>query len=85
MFVAFILAVSPKWSSADLQARFSQCTDVGEKLRWQAVMLKKEGRSAREIASICGRNEDWVRRTVSTVARNRVISVHSARCRHRPR
>ena len=64
MFVAFILAVSPKWSSADLQARFSQCTDVGEKLRWQAVMLKKEGRSAREIASICGRNEDWVRRTV---------------------
>jgi transposase len=64
VFVAFILAVSPKWSPAELRARFAQCTDVGEKLRCQAVMLEKEGRPAREIASICGRNEDWVRRTV---------------------
>ena len=64
MFVAFILAVSPKWSLEALQSRFSQCTDVGEKLRWQAVMLKKQGRSVKDIAGICGRNEDWVRRTV---------------------
>ena len=62
--MAFILGVSPAWTTEQLQSRFKSCTDVGEKLRWQAVMLKREGRSARDIAGICGRNEDWVRRTV---------------------
>lgn len=62
--MAFILRVSPRLTQAEIEQRFRKCRDVGEKLRWQAVMLKGEGRSAREIASICKRREDWVRRTV---------------------
>lgn len=59
-----ILKVSPHLTQEELVRRFKQCKDVGERLRWQAVMLKAEGRSARDIADVCKRREDWVRRTV---------------------
>jgi len=44
--------------------RFLPCDSKDEKLRWRAVMLKAEGRRANDIADICKRREDWVRRTV---------------------
>lgn len=59
-----ILRVSPRLTKDELVARFLSCHGKHEKLRWQAVMLKAEGRTARDIADICKRKEDWVRRTV---------------------
>lgn len=59
-----ILKVSPHLTPAQLVARFKKCPDADERLRWQAVMLKAEGRSAKDIADVCKRKEDWVRRTV---------------------
>ena len=44
--------------------RFLNCDRGDEKLRWQAVMLKLEGRRSVDIADICKRRVDWVRRTV---------------------
>ena len=59
-----ILQVSAHLTPAELLARFKQCQDADERLRWQAVLLKSEGRSAVDIADVCKRREDWVRRTV---------------------
>jgi transposase len=59
-----VLRVTPHLSKDELVARFLACDSKGEKLRWQAVMLKAEGRGARDIADVCKRREDWVRRTV---------------------
>lgn len=59
-----ILKVSPHLTANEVVARFKKCSDTGERLRWQAVMLKGEGRSARDIADICKKEVDWVRRTV---------------------
>lgn len=58
------LRVAPRLTHDELIARFLKCDSKDEKLRWQAVMLKAEGRSAVDIADICKRREDWVRRTV---------------------
>ena len=60
----FILHVSPHLTPSALVERFKCCRDAGERLRLQAVMLKSEGWSAKSIADICKRREDWVRRTV---------------------
>lgn len=60
----YILKVSPHLDHAELVRRFKLCEDAGERMRWQAVMLKAEGRTARDIADVCKRREDWVRRTV---------------------
>ena len=51
-------------SDDEVLQRFRQCRDVDEKLRWQAVLLKLEGRASADIADACKRREDWVRRTV---------------------
>ena len=59
-----LLRVSAHLSREELIARFHACDSKDEKLRWQAVMLKAEGRSARDIADVCKRRVDWVRRTV---------------------
>jgi len=59
-----LLQVSPHLTHEQLIERFKACEDAKECLRWQAVMLKDEGWSARDISAICKRNEDWVRRTV---------------------
>lgn len=56
--VPSILHVSAHLSQDELVDRFKRCRDVGERLRWQAVMLKAEGRSARDIADVCKRRED---------------------------
>jgi transposase len=59
-----LLIVYPHLTPAELVRRFQACRDAAERLRWQAVMLKSEGRSAKDIADICKKREDWVRRTV---------------------
>jgi transposase len=58
------LHVTPHLTADELVARFLKCDSKDEKLRWQAVMLKAEGRKAYDIANVCKRREDWVRRTV---------------------
>ncbi|MDP2315290.1 MAG: winged helix-turn-helix domain-containing protein [Pseudomonadota bacterium] len=58
------LRVTPHLTPDELVASFLKCDSKDEKLRWQAVMLKAEGRGAKDIADICKRREDWVRRTV---------------------
>jgi len=58
------LRVTSHLTADELVTRFLQCDSKDEKLRWQAVMLKAEGRRANDIADICKRREDWVRRTV---------------------
>jgi transposase len=60
----YILRVSPHLTPDQLVERFKGCKDAALASRWQAVMLKSEGWSARDIARICKRKEDWVRRTV---------------------
>ena len=60
----YILKVSPHLTMEEVVIRFQRCTHAGERLRWQAVMLKGEGRSAVDIADICKKKVDWVRRTV---------------------
>jgi len=59
-----ILHVLPHLSPEEVVKRFKRCVSSGERLRWQAVMLKAEGRTAVDIADVCKRREDWVRRTV---------------------
>jgi transposase len=63
--MAFILRVAPKLSLQEITLRFRRCRDGAEKTRWQAVMLKREGRSSAEISSICKRSEGWVRQVVN--------------------
>lgn len=58
------LQVAAHLSHEDLVHRFHTCRAGSEKLRWQAVLLKSEGRSSNDIADICKRRPDWVRRTV---------------------
>lgn len=60
----YILEVSPHLTPQALVERFKNCRDADERLRWQAVMLKSEGWTAKAIADVCKRREDWVRRTV---------------------
>jgi len=47
-----------------IQKRFRQCRDALEKIHWQAILLRMQGRSTKEVAEICGYNPDWVRRMV---------------------
>lgn len=59
-----ILNVYPHLTLEEVVRRFKKCGVAGERLRWQAVMLKAEGRTAVDIPDVCKRREDWVRRTV---------------------
>jgi transposase len=59
-----ILGVAPHLSHEELIRRFHACSGSDEKLRWQAILLKFEGRRSPDIADVCKRREDWVRRTV---------------------
>lgn len=59
-----ILHVTAHLQHEEVVQRFLACAHPDEKLRWQAVMLKSEGRRSSDIADVCKRREDWVRRTV---------------------
>lgn len=48
----------------ELRARFRRCKDANEKIHWQAILLRFQGRSTGEVAEICGYKPDWVRRLV---------------------
>jgi transposase len=56
--------VVPHLTVAELQRRFRECDDAVEKIHWQAVWLRAQGRSTSEVAEICGYNRDWVHRLV---------------------
>lgn len=57
-------AVSPHLTIAELMEGFRTCDDVIEKIHWQAILLRVQGRSTAEVAEICGYKSDWVRRLV---------------------
>lgn len=58
------LAVFPHLSHEEIVNRFRTCEDPEEKTRWQAVMLRSEGRSRKDVSDICKRPPDFVRRWV---------------------
>ena len=64
VFMARTLKVAPHLTHAELLKRFLSCRDGAATLRWQAILLKQEGRSTVDIADVCKRRVDWVRRTV---------------------
>lgn len=49
---------------AELRRRFRECEDAVEKIHWQAIWLRAQGRSTSEVATICGYNRDWVHQLV---------------------
>ena len=59
-----LLTVAPHLTESELEERALGTTDADERLRWIAILKKKQGRSSADIADICLRNPDWVRRTV---------------------
>lgn len=62
--MARVLKVAEHLPHDEVVRRFLACRVGDEKLRWQAVMLKMEGRRTADIADVCKRRPDWVRRTV---------------------
>jgi transposase len=56
--------VKPHLTVNQLRSRFRDCKDPVEKIHWQAVLLRAQGRSTSEVAEICGYKDDWVRRLV---------------------
>jgi transposase len=62
--MAHVLRVADHLSPAALERRYLTCTDVGERERLHCVLLKQEGRSSKDIATLFRKREDWVRRVV---------------------
>lgn len=58
------LPVAPHLTDEELRRRAEAATDPDERLRWIAILQKKQGRSATLIADFCNRRPDWVRRVV---------------------
>jgi transposase len=59
-----ILNVAAHLTDDELRARSEAAADADERMRWIAILQKKQGRSAELIADFCNRKPDWVRRTV---------------------
>lgn len=59
-----LVGIEPHLSVWELQERFRVCDDATEKIHWQAILLRLQGRSTAEVAEICGYKPDWVRRLV---------------------
>lgn len=57
-------AVVAHLSVPELRERFRVCDHAIEKIHWQAILLRTQGRSTTEVAEICGYRPDWVRRLV---------------------
>lgn len=49
---------------AELYEQFRGCKNAIEKIHWQALWLRAQGRGSTEVAEICGYNRDWVHRLV---------------------
>lgn len=58
------LNVATHLTDDELRARAEAAEDPDERMRWIAILQKKQGRSAKLIADFCNRKPDWVRRTV---------------------
>ncbi len=58
------LSVAAHLSDDELRARARATGDPDERLRWIAVLQKKQGQPATLIADFCNRKPDWVRRVV---------------------
>jgi len=56
--------IESHFTAGELLKRFRDCDDATEKIHWQAVLLRTQGRSTAEVAAICGYKVDWVRRLV---------------------
>jgi transposase len=56
--------VRPHLSLDELKERFRLCKDPCEKIHWQAILLRAQGRGTTEVAQICGYRRDWVHRLV---------------------
>ena len=48
----------------ELEDRFRRCRHPVEKIHFQVILLRAQGRSTSEVAKICGYKPDWVRRLV---------------------
>ena len=59
-----LAAVKPHLTVSELQEHFCACNDATEKIHWQAILLRLQGRSTAEVADICRYKKDWVRRLV---------------------
>ena len=59
-----LAAVKAHLTVKELRERFRVCDDAAEKIHWQAILLRKQGRSTAEVAEICAYKTDWVRRLV---------------------
>lgn len=57
--------VAPHLTVAELGERFRSCKNGVEKVHWQALWLRAQGRGTTEVADICGYKRDWVHRLVS--------------------
>ena len=56
--------IKPHLTLEKLREGFRTCDDAKEKIRWQAILLRTQGRTTGEVAEICGYNPDWVRQLV---------------------
>lgn len=56
--------VEPHLTVDELGERFRTCGNAVEKIHWQVIWLRAQGRSSSEVAEICGYNRDWVHRLV---------------------
>jgi transposase len=57
-------SIKPHLSVVELQERFRSCDQGREKIYWQVILLRAQGRSTNEVADICGFKTDWVRQLV---------------------
>jgi len=58
------LEVKPHQTLDEVREAFDKAKDGKEKLRWQIVVLKKQGWRTDDVAEVVGCKPDWVRRMV---------------------
>ncbi len=62
--MARLAEVVPHLTVDELRRRFRDCDDAVEKIHWQAIWLRAQGRSTSGVAKTCGYNRDWVHQLV---------------------
>lgn len=77
--MANLSAVKPHLSIKALRKRFRACGNAVEKIHWQAILLRKQGRRTGDVAEVCGYNPDWVRRLVRRYNEKGPESLHDGR------
>jgi len=59
-----LLAVKKHLTIEELHERFRTSKDVVEKVRWQIIWLRAQGRGTNEVAALCGFKRDWIHQLV---------------------